>query len=39
MLEADNLECIRGERRLFHGVGFRLEGGELLFLQGKNGAG
>lgn len=39
MLEADNLECIRGERRLFHGVGFRLDAGELLFLQGKNGAG
>ncbi len=39
MLEAENLECIRGERRLFHGVGFRLEAGELLFLQGRNGAG
>lgn len=39
MLEADNLECIRGERRLFHGVGFCLEEGELLFLQGRNGAG
>ncbi|NJD26160.1 MAG: cytochrome c biogenesis heme-transporting ATPase CcmA [Betaproteobacteria bacterium] len=39
MLEADNLECVRGERRLFAGVGFRLEGGELLYLQGRNGAG
>ncbi|UCV13320.1 cytochrome c biogenesis heme-transporting ATPase CcmA [Dechloromonas denitrificans] len=39
MLEADNLECVRGERRLFSGVGFRLEAGELLYLQGKNGAG
>jgi heme exporter protein A len=39
MLEADNLECLRGERRLFHGVGFRLESGELLFLQGRNGVG
>ena len=39
MLEADNLECVRGERRLFAGVGFRLEAGELLYLQGKNGAG
>lgn len=39
MLEADNLECVRGDRRLFKGVGFRLEAGELLFLQGKNGAG
>jgi heme exporter protein A len=39
MLEADNLECVRGDRRLFAGVGFRLEAGELLYLQGKNGAG
>jgi heme exporter protein A len=39
MLEASNLECIRGERRLFAGVGFRLEGGEMLYLQGKNGSG
>lgn len=39
MLEAHNLECVRGERRLFAGVGFRLEAGELLYLQGKNGAG
>lgn len=39
MLEADNLECVRGERRLFSGLGFRLEAGELLFLQGRNGAG
>jgi heme exporter protein A len=39
MLEADNLECMRGERRLFAGLGFRLEAGELLYLQGKNGAG
>jgi len=39
MLEAENLECVRGERRLFAGLGFRLEAGELLYLQGKNGAG
>jgi heme exporter protein A len=39
MLEADNLECVRGERRLFAGLGFKLEGGELLYLQGRNGAG
>jgi len=39
MLEALNLECVRGERRLFAGVGFRLEGGEMLYLQGKNGSG
>ena len=39
MLEASNLECVRGERRLFTGVGFRLEGGEMLYLQGQNGSG
>ncbi|MBK7900243.1 MAG: cytochrome c biogenesis heme-transporting ATPase CcmA [Azonexus sp.] len=39
MLEADNLECVRGDRRLFAGVGFRVAAGELLYLQGKNGAG
>ncbi|MBL8429543.1 MAG: cytochrome c biogenesis heme-transporting ATPase CcmA [Dechloromonas sp.] len=39
MLEADNLECVRGERRLFASLGFKLEAGELLYLQGKNGAG
>lgn len=39
MLEASNLECVRGDRRLFAGVGFRVAGGEMLFLQGRNGAG
>lgn len=39
MLEADNLECVRGERRLFAGLGFKLEAGELLYLQGRNGSG
>ena len=39
MLEADHLECQRGERRLFAGLSFRLRAGELLYLQGKNGAG
>lgn len=39
MLEADDLECVRGDRRLFKGVGFRVGAGELLYLQGKNGAG
>lgn len=39
MLEADNLECVRGERRLFAALSFRLEAGELLYLQGHNGAG
>jgi len=39
MLEADNLECVRGERRLFAGLSFKLAAGELLYLQGRNGAG
>ena len=39
MLEASNLECIRGERSLFAGVGFRLAAGEMLYLQGANGSG
>ncbi len=39
MLEADNLECVRGDRRLFKGLGFRVDAGELLYLQGRNGAG
>lgn len=39
MLEADNLTCVRGDRPLFAGVGFRLAEGELLWLQGRNGAG
>jgi len=39
MLEADNLECVRGERRLFAGLTFRLGAGELLHLQGRNGSG
>lgn len=39
MLEVLDLECVRGERSLFSGIGFRLEAGELLYLQGKNGAG
>lgn len=39
MLEVSNLTCVRGERRLFAGVDFRLGGGELLYLRGANGAG
>lgn len=39
MLEADNLECVRGERRLFAGLCFKLAAGELIYLQGRNGAG
>ena len=39
MLEARDLECVRGERRLFAGVSFCLAEGELLYLQGRNGTG
>ncbi|WP_296446325.1 cytochrome c biogenesis heme-transporting ATPase CcmA [Rhodoferax sp. UBA5149] len=39
MLEVSNLKCVRGERQLFEGVGFRLESGKLLYLRGGNGAG
>jgi heme exporter protein A len=39
MLEVDNLQCTRGDRRLFSGVGFSLSGGELLHLYGHNGSG
>jgi heme exporter protein A len=39
LLEATGLECVRGDCRLFAGVGFRLGGGEMLFLQGRNGSG
>lgn len=39
MLEVVDLECVRGDRRLFSGLGFRLEAGELLHLQGHNGSG
>lgn len=38
-LEVSNLKCVRGERPLFDGLGFRLESGELLYLRGANGAG
>jgi heme exporter protein A len=39
MLEARELECVRGDRRLFHGLRLRLEPGELLYLHGHNGSG
>ena len=31
MFTASDLECLRGDRRLFTGVGFRLGAGELLY--------
>jgi len=39
MLEAVNLGCIRGDRRLFKGLSFVLSPGELIELRGANGSG
>lgn len=39
MLEAINLGCIRGDRRLFRGLDFKLESGQVLELRGRNGGG
>ena len=39
MLEAINLGCIRGDRRLFRDLNFKLEAGEVLELRGPNGGG
>lgn len=39
MLEAIDLCAIRGDLRLFQGVGFALAAGELLYLHGHNGSG
>lgn len=39
MLNVSGLACSRGERRLFTDVGFSLDPGEWLHVQGENGAG
>ena len=39
MLEVTNLSCTRGERRLFANLGFSLNAGECLHVQGDNGSG
>jgi len=39
MLEVRELECVRGDHRLFRGLCFTLQAGELLHLRGTNGAG
>jgi len=39
MLDATDLECQRGTRRLFAGISFRLAPGECLQVQGANGSG
>src|SRR5258706_13089528 len=38
-LEAIDLHCARGERRLFSALNFTLRGGELLRIGGPNGSG
>lgn len=38
-LSAHDLECARGDRTLFTGLGFELAAGELLLVQGGNGQG
>jgi len=39
MLEVRELECVRGDHRLFKGLNFKLQQGELLYLRGSNGSG
>lgn len=39
MLEAEDLACERGGRRLFRGLGISLRGGELVRVAGENGSG
>jgi len=39
VLEASNLDCLRGGRTLFRGLSFALQGGELLRVAGENGSG
>jgi heme exporter protein A len=38
-LTAENLACLRGERRLFEGLNFRVRAGEALAVEGANGVG
>lgn len=38
-LLVDNLECQRGDRVLFSGLNFRVDAGQLLLVEGENGAG
>ena len=38
-LEARNLSCVRGNKKLFRNLSFSLSAGELLWVQGQNGAG
>ena len=38
-LEANNLQCIRGDRELFTDLSFELESSQLMMLEGRNGSG
>jgi heme exporter protein A len=39
VLEAQQIECVRGSRRLFRNLSFRVEAGQALRVRGENGAG
>ncbi len=39
MLQAIDLSCVRGDRRLFHGLSFTVGAGEILRVRGDNGVG
>ena len=39
MLQARQIECTRGNRRLFHDLSFRLEAKQALRVGGENGSG
>jgi len=39
MLEASQIECVRGSRRLFRDLSFRLEAHQALRVRGENGSG
>ena len=39
MLEAENLGCVRGDRRLFSGLSLSVRAGDLVQLTGPNGSG
>jgi len=38
-LTAENLACVRGDKRLFEGLSFRVRAGQALAVEGANGAG
>jgi len=39
ILEAKNLQCLRGHRQLFNGLNVRLTSGDILLVEGNNGSG